>query len=257
MPRKQSAGLSADELRAAIPRLKLRIADLRAVDFSRVLQEDDPFMGALEQKVNATLAEIFGNESTEYERFGDIRLNANYKTIRRHAPANYVQRGFAQGVKQAIASLECIIELFEERLGSDYDDIPARARRTFAQLDLHPEIAHAVTRLFEDGHYANAVEDACKVLDRLVKLRSNRYDLSGTELMQAVFSPKNPTLRLNQLQSDSDRSEQQGFMFLYAGAMLALRNPRAHELIQDNAETAIEYIAFLNLLARTLDRVLQ
>jgi hypothetical protein len=43
-------------------------------------------------------------------------------------------------------------------------------------------------------------------------------------------------------------------MFLYAGAMLALRNPRAHKLIEDIPEQALEYIGFLSLLAKALDR---
>ena len=43
-------------------------------------------------------------------------------------------------------------------------------------------------------------------------------------------------------------------MFLYAGAMLAFRNPRAHGLIQDAAESAVDYLAFLSLLAKMLDR---
>jgi hypothetical protein len=43
-------------------------------------------------------------------------------------------------------------------------------------------------------------------------------------------------------------------MFLFAGAMLALRNPRAHELMKDDPEQALEYIAFLSMLAKSLDR---
>ena len=98
------------------------------------------------------------------------------------------------------------------------------------------------------------MEDGCKVLDALVKMRSGRDDLSGTELMQAVFSPKNPVLRFSELQTDSERSEQQGMMYLYAGAMLALRNPRAHGLVPDTAESAIEYVGLISLLAKALDR---
>lgn len=142
----------------------------------------------------------------------------------------------------------------EEKLDGDAEDLTVRARHAFSQLGLHSEIARAVTKLFEDGHYANAVEDGCKVLDLLVKMRSGRTDLSGTELMQAVFSPKNPVLRFSGLQTESERSEQQGLMFLYSGAMLAFRNPRAHSLIQDEAESALDYIAFLSLLAKILER---
>jgi hypothetical protein len=43
-------------------------------------------------------------------------------------------------------------------------------------------------------------------------------------------------------------------MFLYSGAMLALRNPRAHGLVEDHPERAVEYIAFVSMLARALDR---
>ena len=43
-------------------------------------------------------------------------------------------------------------------------------------------------------------------------------------------------------------------MFLYPGAMLAFRNPRAHETVEDNPEKALEYIAFLSLLAKSLDK---
>jgi hypothetical protein len=34
------------------------------------------------------------------------------------------------------------------------------------------------------------------------------------------------------------------------GAVVGLRNPRAHKLIQDDAERALEFIAFVSLLAR-------
>jgi uncharacterized protein (TIGR02391 family) len=129
-----------------------------------------------------------------------------------------------------------------------------RARQTLAGLDLHPELARTVVTLFNDGHYSNAVEDACKILDGLVKIRSGRDDLSGTDLMQTVFSPKNPILKFNDLRTETDRSEQQGMMFLFAGAMLALRNPRAHGILQDEPDTALEYIGLVNLLARALDR---
>ena len=43
-------------------------------------------------------------------------------------------------------------------------------------------------------------------------------------------------------------------MFLYAGAMLAFRNPRAHGLIKDDPEEALEIISFLSFLAKALNR---
>ncbi|MEK7228963.1 MAG: TIGR02391 family protein, partial [Candidatus Binatota bacterium] len=55
------------------------------------------------------------------------------------------------------------------------------------------------------------------------------------------------------LSNDSDESEQRGMMYLYAGAMLAFRNPRAHGLISDEAEEALDIISFVSFLAKALD----
>ncbi len=241
-------------MRNAIPRFRSRIAELSAVDVSLIQRRSDPDLGALRQKVESTLADVFGAHSVEYEQFGGVRLDTAPVFFGRETSLQAVRQGYAHGVKQTIAKLETVVALLEEKLGSTDEGGDTRARRAFGDLVLHPEIGRAVTSLFESGHYANAVEDGCKVLDVLVKMRSGRHDLSGTDLMQVVFSPKNPVLRFSGLQTDSEKSEQQGMMFLYAGAMLALRNPRAHGLLPDTAESAIEYLGLVSLLAKALDR---
>jgi uncharacterized protein (TIGR02391 family) len=77
----------------------------------------------------------------------------------------------------------------------------------------------------------------------------------GTALMQSIFSPRNPVLLFNAMQSRTDEDEQQGMMFLFCGAILAIRNPRAHARIVDEEDRALEYLAFLSFLANRLDRV--
>ena len=86
-----------------------------------------------------------------------------------------------------------------------------------------------------------------------VQMRSMRPELSGTDLMLHVFSQKNPILKFNELKTETDKSEQQGMMFLYAGAMLALRNPRAHSIMVDDPENALDIILFISLLMKSLD----
>jgi hypothetical protein len=51
----------------------------------------------------------------------------------------------------------------------------------------------------------------------------------------------------------SDRDEQKGFMMMFSGAVAGLRNPRAHKLIKDDPERALEFIAYVSLLAKLLD----
>lgn len=127
-----------------------------------------------------------------------------------------------------------------------------RALRAYEGLDLHPAIERAAGALYRDGHYANAIEDAVKALNDLVRRRSCQSS-DGTSLMEKVFSPKKPILKFNSLADDSDRDEQKGFMMLFSGAVTGLRNPRAHKLIKDNPERALEFIAFVSLLAKLLD----
>jgi uncharacterized protein (TIGR02391 family) len=249
----QPANLSPEQMKRAIPKLKRRMKELEEIDVNTIQERGEPRLEALEQKFESTLVDIFGNNTIEYHRFR-IFLDTAGVYMMDEPPLYEIREGYKRGIQQAISNLKTIIELFEETVG-DLDESPdGKALKAFGALDLHPEIALAITKLFTDGHYANAVEDACKVLDGLVKIRSGRHDISGTELMQNVFSPKSPILKFNSLQSETEKSEQQGMMFLYAGAMLAFRNPRAHQIIEDDPEKALEYIAFLSLLVKSLDQ---
>jgi len=71
--------------------------------------------------------------------------------------------------------------------------------------------------------------------------------------MRTVFSVNNPGLRLNDLSDQTDKDEQEGMMHLFEGAVLALRNPRAHALFDESPELALDYIGLLSLLAKRLD----
>ncbi len=260
MPRRQKppelkpATLRPEEMRSAIPRLRARIVELGQLDLDSVRERTDPRIDALEQKINSTLADVFGPDTFEYNQFGHVTLDKASFNLFAPTPMDEVREGLAQGVALATASLEGLIALFEEKLGGGSDSPARRAAAGLGHLNLHPEIARVVTPLFANGHYSNAVEDGCKALDGFVKMRSGRYELSGSELMQKVFSPKDPVLAFTSLSTETDRSVQQGMMFLYAGAMLALRNPRAHGILEDDPENALEYIGLINMLAKALDR---
>jgi len=255
MPEKKQADLRPEQMREALPRLRKRIDELKAVQVDTLSAMQDPVIASLEQKVISTLGDTFGTDTVEFDQFGYVRLFPYGQIIIDEGPSiPEIRKVYRQGIASTISSLETIISLFEEKLGGGDSGSAARARRQFTELDLHPEIARAAGTLFQNGHYANAIEDACKALDGLVRLRSRRFDLSGTELMQKVFSPNDPILRFNASQTESDKSEQQGRMFLFSGAMLAVRNPRAHGIIEDSAENALDYIAFLSLLAKMVDK---
>ncbi len=249
----KAAVLSADDMRAAIPKLERRLAELNALDPNTAQGHGDQNFKAAELKLDDTLVGIFGNGTVDYLRYRIYSLDTGPVFMGRQAPLHETRDGYKRGKEKAITNVKTIIDLFQENLEGSGESREGRALRAIGDLDLHPEIRRAAEALFRDKHYANAIEDACKVLDALVKMRSGQHDLSGTELMQKTFSVNNPTLRFNPGTTESDKSEQQGMMFLYAGTMLAFRNPRAHEIIKDDPEIALEVLSFISFLAKALD----
>lgn len=67
--------------------------------------------------------------------------------------------------------------------------------------------------------------------------------------MQKVFSPNKPKLKLNEGISASEKSEQSGYMQIFAGCMTGIRNPRAHDSDwEDTAEHALQLLTLANHL---------
>jgi len=217
----------------------------------------DPRIQQLEMGIETTLVDVFGADTLDYQRYS---LAAKIDRARQYVgptPPHEVLEGLRRGKEDAQGLLSQAVRQLEEAIGDSSESPDPRAGRAFEQLDLHPEIARGASALFQGGRYTEAIEAACKALDGLVKLRSGRNDLDGAPLMQQVFSVSNPILAFSKLEDDSDRSEQQGMMNLFAGAMLAFRNPRAHKFIEDHPEAAVKYIQFISMLAGRLDGAME
>ncbi|RUX32598.1 TIGR02391 family protein [Mesorhizobium sp. M7A.F.Ca.US.011.01.1.1] len=254
-PTLRSANLSDAQLRAALPKLKKRLQELSSFDVLSLTEKDGGnVLDSFSTKINSTLRDIFGADTLEYAEYRietfkpvfnvwfsgmDDSLRGNIDTV-------------DEKVRGGISKLKSVIEIFEERVGDESENSIERTVRAYGGLDLQPEIARAANRLYQDGHYANAVEAAVKALNGLVRLRSG-LEFDGTTLMERAFNPSNPALKFNALQDQSDKDEQKGFMQLFSGAVSGLRNPRAHGFINDDAERALEFIAFVSLLAKLLD----
>lgn len=115
-------------------------------------------------------------------------------------------------------------------------------------------------KLFEDGHFANAAEDAFIELNSRAKAIYKKLVPSaatvpdGTDLMHKLFG-SNPLLcPVRDTGTESGNNYQQGFHFMTAGAMSALRNPKAHsndEVL--TAEEALRRLMFASMLMYKLD----
>lgn len=239
-----------EEIERGIAKLKKRIDEVKALEKDRIHCRDQR-RNTVQDNISTTILEVFGPNSPEYRthQYHKIWHGSMYVNM----SDQYAQECFVAGIPQTITMLEGLISRLEERRADIHQYKATRAPGEIVSSVLHPRIHAACSDLYGDGHYSNAVLNGSIALVNCVKERSGRFDKDGSALMQEVFSPNNPFLAFNDLADQTDKDEQQGLMFLFAGAVLALRNPRAHKLLEDNPEEAAEYIGLLSLLAKRLD----
>lgn len=130
---------------------------------------------------------------------------------------------------------------------------PSGGTHPFDERDVHPGIPDVVRSLFDNGHYSQATFEAFKFLDKEVQRHSQSHE-SGFKLMMQVFPETSPIIQLTPLSNISDRDEQKGFQFMFAGSILAIRNPRGHEVsIRDSPDQCLDYLSLVSLLLRRLE----
>src|SRR6266404_4651481 len=123
----------------------------------------------------------------------------------------------------------------------------------FEERNIHAELPAEVRRLFDDGHYAQATFEALKFLDEEVQRISLDTDY-GKSLMMRVFGGTPPRLPLNPGMTASEQSEQEGYKFIFAGAMAGIRNPRGHKTgIVDDPDTCLDHLSLTSMLLRKLE----
>ncbi len=126
--------------------------------------------------------------------------------------------------------------------------MPIAMQRELGTLQFHPRVIEVAGQLFADGHYRQAILDTYIALVQAVKLKTG-LTADNTPLMEQAFSPRNPRLRVS-----ADPDEQQGYMRLFSGAVMAIRNPKAHQLIpQPDPARALEWLCLASALFRVLD----
>jgi uncharacterized protein (TIGR02391 family) len=120
----------------------------------------------------------------------------------------------------------------------------------FDKMQFHPKVVKASRELFKDGHYRDAIYRAFVEVNNFVKDKTGLSE-DGKNLMSKVFTANSPIIKLNELKTRSNKDEQEGFMFLFMGAMEGIRNPKAHEnIIQNDPYRALEYLGLASLLMK-------
>ena len=137
-------------------------------------------------------------------------------------------------------------------LFSEEDATISTSSHPFDTRNIFEPLPSLVKDLFDNGHYAQSTFECLKFLDREIA-RISGLSETGKSLMMKAFSETNPVLKLTPLNNDTEKSEQEGYKFIFAGIMMAVRNPRGHEYtIKDNLENCLDHLSFASVLFRRL-----
>lgn len=129
---------------------------------------------------------------------------------------------------------------------------------------IHPLIIKSSKNLYVDGHYTNAAEDALievnsrlKIIYQTLKPEETNIP-DGVDLMHKIFSGNPPLLPLRNDNTDTAKNIQEGFHFMFAGAMSALRNPKAHSNEETiSAEESMRRLMFASTLMFAVDEAVK
>ena len=122
---------------------------------------------------------------------------------------------------------------------------------TFNTMNLQTHIKKdlwlAVQSTYEAGNFSHAILDAMHHLSNVLRDKTGA-DGDGAALVGQALGGESPRLRINKLQTETERNEQRGLESILRGMYQAIRNPRSHEQSGDSKETADAIIVFIDYL---------
>jgi uncharacterized protein (TIGR02391 family) len=203
------------------------------------------------------ISKTFGSQSNHISNFiGQIQIQVvgyGWEPDERHEETKR-----AQELKRRIDVITSLIEQLGTELALEGPPAVSPAAPEDAIWPvLHAKVLATAKARFDDGHYADCVEATLKELNTVIKemvRKKTGQELDGAALMQKAFSPNPPVvIALDDLSTESGKNIQQGYMQIFAGAMVGIRNPKAHANITITKERCIHFLFLASLLFNKLD----
>lgn len=115
------------------------------------------------------------------------------------------------------------------------------------------DLWNAIKKKYEVEDYSGSIQDAFLSLTETIRNKSG-LEGDGSSLVGQAFGGDNPKIKLNKLQTDSEKNVQRGTLELLKGLYTSVRNPRHHDISDDNKATADSIIVFVDYLLKIIDR---
>ncbi len=139
---------------------------------------------------------------------------------------------------------------------SDAEKKVSSIRRKLIDRGAHSETLRYCTAELIGNDTFHGVLEACKGLFERIRQMTNLVQ-DGHRLIDAAFGGEVPILALNSLRTETEKSEQTGFMYLLKGCASACRNPIAHEpriLWAGTDDDALDSLILVSMLHKKLDK---
>lgn len=133
-----------------------------------------------------------------------------------------------------------------------------RLQSILKERNVHPDVLRFCRAELLNDNYFHAVLEASKSISEKLRAKSGLKG-DGANLAKDALSlgPKKiPRVAINFLRSESEKSEQTGFMNLIIGLFGTFRNPTAHEpkiYWEMTEEDALDILGIISLIHRKLD----
>jgi uncharacterized protein (TIGR02391 family) len=227
--------------------IELLRRQLKQLENDIKLHHRNPGIEAWESTTISILDGAFGKPNGDHDertrRFVRAGLHASYIGM----PDSEYQAYHVEGHRSRMALLQAYIDQLQILA-------PPGAAIVVDQYRFHSEIERVSGQLYRDGHFKPAALEAyIRVIDE-VRTRSG-LAMDGDALMNRAFGcdKQTPVIQFNSLQTEAERDEQKGLMYLYKG-IVGLRNSKAHSnRLFNDPNRAHEYLALSSLLMRLLE----
>jgi uncharacterized protein (TIGR02391 family) len=117
---------------------------------------------------------------------------------------------------------------------------------------LHDGLRERVKTYYQNGQYGDAASQGVQIYCEIIRNLTG-LTIDGTELVNSVFGGKPfaipPTIKLNDLSTDSKKNIQEGQGHLSRGVVTGFRNPITHGPMDTNVPAVFSELDCLNILS--------
>lgn len=149
-------------------------------------------------------------------------------------------------------------QTYKVKTFSEAEERAQNLRKILLDRKIHPDVLTFCKAELLVDNYFHAVFEATKSIAEKIRVKT-KLTCDGAELVDQAFSYKGkvPYLALNKLTTESEESEQKGFMNLLKGVFGTFRNTTAHApKIRWNIDQqdALDTLSMISLIHRKLDK---